>query len=87
MNTGNLAFRFQPILAAAFLLGKTTLILRQFSRVLCRMAGIARFEALGGDEQILDTYVNANLLIGDGQQRGFKLTQAGDEVASSLIFG
>ena len=54
MNTGNLAFRFQPILAAAFLLGKTTLILRQFSRVLCRMAGIARFEALGGDEQILD---------------------------------
>ena len=87
VNTGNLAFGFQPILAAKFLLGKTALILRKFSRVLCGMAGIAGLETVGCDEQILDAHINANLLIGNGQQRGFKLTQARHEVSACEVFG
>ena len=87
MNTGNLAFGFQPILAAECLLGQTALVLCQFSCVFCGVAGIAGFKTVAGDEQILDAYINAHLFIRDRQQRGIKFTQARHEVASCLIFG
>ena len=87
VNTGNLAFSFHPVLAAEFLLGKTALILHKFSCMFCGVAGIAGLETIRGDEQILDANVNAHLFIGDGQQRGFKLTQARHKVSACEVFG
>ena len=87
VNTRNFGFSFQPILTAKFFLGKTALILRQFSRVFRGVAGIAGFKTIGRGEQILDAHVNTDLFIGNGQQRRFKLTQTGYEVTPCVIFG
>ena len=87
VNAGNLTLGFQSILAAEFFLGKTTLILRQFSGVFRGVAGITGFKTIGRDEQILDAHVNAHLFIGNGQQRRLKFTQTGYEVATCVIFG
>ena len=87
VNTGNLALGFHPIFAAEFLLGKPTLILRQFSGVFGGVAGITGFKTVAGGEQILDAHVNAHFLFSDRQQRGFKFTQTGYEVTPCVIFG
>lgn len=87
VNTGHLKLRLMPVLAAEFFLGKTALVFGKLGGVFSRMAGIAGFETVTGDEQILDTYVNADLSIIDRQQHRLKLTQAGHEVAPGLIFG
>ena len=87
VNTGHLALGFQPILATEFFLGKTALVFRQLSRVLCAMAGIAGFKTIRGDKQIFNADINTHLFIGDGQQRGIKFTQARHKIASCLIFG
>ena len=87
VNTGYLTLGFQPILATKFLFSKTTLVLRKFSRIVGGMAGIAGLKTVRGDEQILDTHVNADLFVSDRQQRRLKLTQARHKVASCMVFG
>ena len=87
VNTRHFGFSFQPILTAKFFLGKTALILRQFSRVFRGVAGIAGFKTIGRGEQILDAHVNAHFFFSDRQQRGFKFTQTGYEVTPCVIFG
>jgi hypothetical protein len=87
VNTGYLELCLLPVLASEFLLGKTALVFGEFSGVFHRMAGIAGFEAVTGDEQILDAYIDANLFIIDRQQCRLKFAQAGHEVAPGLILG
>ena len=87
VNAGNLTLGFQSILAAEFFLGKTTLILRQFSSVFRGIAGIAGFKTIGRDKQILQTYINAHFFLSDRQQRRFKFTQTGYKVSTCVIFG
>ena len=87
MNTGNLALGFQSVLAAEFLLSKTALVLREFDRICRGVARIAGFKTVRGDKQILDAHVNADLFIGNGQQRRLKFAQAGDKITSCVVFG
>ncbi|MEN9502616.1 MAG: hypothetical protein RI964_1901 [Pseudomonadota bacterium] len=87
VNTGNFGFSLQTVLAAEFFLGKTALVLRQFSGVFRGVAGITGFKTIRGDEQILDTHVNARLFIGNRQQHRFKLTQTGYKISTCVIFG
>lgn len=87
VNTGYLELCLLPVLAAEFFLGKTALVFGKLGGVFSRMAGIAGFETVTGDEQILDAYIDADLFIIDRQQRRLKFTQAGHEVAPGLIFG
>jgi hypothetical protein len=81
---------FEPclfsVLASEFFLSKAALVCGKLGSVFSRMAGIAGFETLRGDEQILDSYVNADFFIRDRQQRRLKFTQAGNEISSGLIF-
>ncbi|SEA98600.1 hypothetical protein SAMN05660964_03050 [Thiothrix caldifontis] len=86
VNTGNLVFGFQPILAAEFFLGKTALVLRKFSRVFRGMAGIAGFETVRSDEQILDANIYPYLFVGNGKQGWLELTQARYKVPVCWVF-
>ena len=86
MNTGYFEFCLLSVLAADCLLSKAALVCGKLCSVFSRMAGITGFETLRGDEQILDTYVDANFFIADRQQRRLKFAQAGNKISSSLIF-
>ncbi len=87
VNTGYLELCLLPVLATELLLGETTLVLGKLGGVFRRMAGIAGFETVTGDEQILDAYIDADLFIIDWQQHRLKFAQAGHEVAPGLILG
>lgn len=87
VNTGYLELCLLPVLAAEFLLGKAALVFGKLGGIFSRMAGIAGFETVTGDEQILDAHIDADLFIIDRQQRRLKFAQAGHEVAPGLIFG
>lgn len=87
VNTGDLELCLLPVLAAEFLLGKAALVFGKLGGVFSRMAGIAGLEAITGDEQIFNTYIDANRLRGDRQQRRLKFAQAGHEVSACCVFG
>ena len=87
VNTGHFGFCLGAVSGAEFLFTQATLGAGKPGGIFGRVAWIADLVALAGDKQVFQTEIDTHHVRGDRQHLGFKVTQAGDEVSTCVVFG